>query len=332
MNGVLLLSTLLLGPAFGPSAPDECLDDTAVRPGRWQVESLSAGEPPARGIADIVRWQGGCVLLERLLIHFDDGSSHHVVFVQGAERRDGGPRLLQVGDHPLFLVWRPDEDGETYRTERSTARGIVELRWRVRRSGEGFERELFVRRDPASEWTSSEVIRYTPLPSAGDPEDVPARQPGPFHDPDACRGAEFREMDYLLGHWFNEEWVRTGEGWRPETVSDVSVRPVIGGCALMEEHPIYDDGVVSGRLLLLRGYDPSRDRWRQLVFGHGGEVWEWDVEQMGEGWILTPAGGEREGRLRIVERHEPGGIRKTIQVRAEDGSWEIRRLIRYVEW
>ena len=332
MDGLLLVTSLLLAPAMGVPAPDDCLDDTAVRPGRWEVESVRRGEPPAPGIADIVPWDGGCVLLERLVIHFDDGTSHHVVFVQGTESVDGAPQLLQIGDHPLFLSWRPDGGENTYRTVRSTPRGPIELRWRMRPTGDGFERELFVRRDPAGEWRSSEVMRYTPLAAVGDPDDVPPRRPGPFHDPDACDGVEFREMDYLLGHWFNEAWVRDGEAWSPETVSDVSVRQVIGGCALMEEHPIYDDGVVSDRLLLFRGYDPSRDRWRQIVFGHGGRVREWDLERSGEAWMLTPAGGEMEGRLRILERRGTDGIRKTVQVRAEDGSWEPRRLIRYVDW
>lgn len=100
----------------------------------------------------------------------------------------------------------------------------------------------------------------------------------------------------------------------------------------MEEHPIYDDGAFTDRLLLFRGYDPSRDRWRQLVFGHGGDVREWDLERTGEGWILTPVGGEMQGRLRIVERRESGAIQKTIRVRSEEGDWEARRMIRYVEW
>lgn len=332
MNSLLLVTSLILGPVAGAPPSGDCPDDTAVRPGRWAVESVRPGEPPARGVADIVRWDGGCVLLERLLLHFDDGSSHHLIFVQGTGAVDGGPRLLQIGDHPLFLAWRPDGDGEAYRTERSTDRGPVELRWRVRSADDGFEKELSVRRDPAGEWTSSEVVRYTPLPAVSAPDDVPPRRPGPFHDPDACEDAEFRQMDYLLGHWFSEEWVRDGEGWSPETVSDVSVRPVIGGCALVEEHPIYDDGALTDRLLLFRGYDPSRGGWRQLVFGHGGDVREWDLERTGEGWLLTPVGGEMQGRIRIVERREPGGIRKTVRVRSEEGDWETRRLLRYVEW
>lgn len=331
MNGIAL-SALLLGPGLLQAYPDDCLDRTAVQPGRWRVESVREGEPPARGVADIVRWEGGCVLLERLVIHFDDGTSHQIVFVQGADPLEGGPQLLQIGDHPLFLIWRPEEGGETYRAERRTERGTVELRWRVRPEGSGFERELLVRRDGASGWSSSEVIRYMPMSVVGDPGDVPPRRPGPFHDPDACSDGEFREMDHLLGQWFNEEWVRSQDGWTPETVSDVTVRPLVGGCALLEEHPVYDDGVISDRLLLLRGYDPSRERWRQLVFGHRGGIWEWALEKGSEGWTLTPVRGEMEGELRILERPDSTGLSKTIQTRADDGTWETRRRIRYVAW
>ena len=330
MHGLLLSSLLALAADPAADLPD-CPPTAFAEPGRWRVESVREGEPPARGIADIVRWEGGCVLLERLLIHFDDGTSHHLVFVHGAEPDGGAPRLLQIGDHPLFLLWRGEAGGRTYRTERPGAEGTVELRWRIRRSEPGFERELQVR-PPGGAWRSDEVVRYTPVRSAVRPAELPARRPGPFHDPDACAAPPFREMDHLLGHWLGEEWRRGEDGWTTRTVSHVSVRPVIGGCALLGEHPVYENGSLTDRRLVVRGYDPDQERWRQVVFGHGGGVREWGLEETGGGWILTPERGGREGRLRIVERADSTGLVRRTQALSDDGSWHTRRRIRYVAW
>lgn len=334
---VLLALAILAVGLDGPrllAVPAECPGEDVVRPGRWLVESRRDGEPAARGRADVQRLDGGCIVVERLILHFEDGTSHHVVFVRGADPANGMRRMVQVGDHPLFLVWeRQDPSTARYRTMRRAEDGNIELEWRMRSTTDGFRRELRVRRPGEADWTSSEVITYTPLPDVTDPSDLPALAPGPFHDPDACTGEEFRAMDYLLGHWLNEEWTRRDEQWTAASVSDVSVRSVIGGCALLEDHPIYEDGVPGDRLLLLRGYDARTDRWRQVVFGYGGGVWEWDVERAAPGWLLTPV-GEMAGQLRIIERQdaEGSGFTKRIERRGDDGAWRVRRLIRYVPW
>ncbi len=305
-----------------------CPPDAVVQPGRWLAESVRDGEASARGRAEILRLDGGCILVERLVLHSEDGSSHHVAFVQGSDRPAEAGTLVQIGDHPLFLVWQREAPGR-FRTIRQTDGGSIELRWIARPRGDGFQRELFVRRDGQSDWTSSEVITYEPLGPVDELANLPSLTPGPFHDPDACDAPEFREMDYLYGHWFNEEWVREGERWVPGTVSEMSVRPVIGGCALLEKHPVYDDGALDSRLLLLRGYDEAADRWRQVVFGYEGGVWEWELASVEGGWRLEPAGGQMAGRLRIFERPDSVGLTKTIEVR-EDGAWAEARLIRYV--
>lgn len=311
------------------AAQPACGSEAVVQPGRWLVESVREGAPPTRGRAEILRLDGGCILVERLVLHFEDGSSHHVAFVQGASTTEQEPDLVQIGDHPLFLVWQHEARGR-FRTVRQTDGGPIELRWVTRSRGDGFQRELFVRRDGQSDWTSSEVMTYEPLRSVDEVGDPPSLVPGPFHEPDACEAPEFREMDYLLGHWFSEAWVREGDRWAPGTVSDVSVRPVIGGCALLETHPIYEDGELDSRLLLLRGYDATADRWRQIVFGYEGGVWEWELTGVEDGWLLTPAGGQMAGRLRILERPDSVGLTKTIETRGEDGDWTEARLIRYV--
>lgn len=315
-----------------PGAADAqatCSTETIVQPGRWLVESVREGEAPARGRAEILHLDGGCILVERLVLHFKDGSSHHVAFVQGGDPSGETGTFVQVGDHPLFLLWQREAPGR-FRTVRQADGGPIELRWIARPRGDGFERELSVRRDGQSEWTSSEVITYEPLGPVDELAELPSLVPGPFHEPDACDAPKFRAMDYLLGHWFNEEWVREGERWVPGTVSEVSVRSVIGGCALLETHPIYEDGELDSRLLLLRGYDAAADRWRQVVFGYEGGVWEWDLVGVEDGWLLKPAGGEMAERLRIFERPDPVGLTKTIETRNEDGDWTEARLIRYV--
>lgn len=314
------------GAADGRTA---CPPETIVQPGRWLVESEREGEAPSRGRAEILRLDGGCIHVERLVLHFADGSSHHVVFVQGGSVAEDEARLVQIGDHPLYLVWTREAPGR-FRTVRQTDAGPIELRWVMRLRGDGFERELFVRRDGQSDWSSSEVIRYEPLGPVDELADLPSLAPGRFHEPDACDAPGFREMDYLYGHWFNEEWVREGERWAPGTVSEVSVRPVIGGCALLETHPVYEDGELDGRLLLLRGYDAAVDRWRQIVFGYDGGVWEWELAGVEDGWLLTPAGGEMAEHLRIFERPDSVGLTKTIETRGADGGWTEARLIRYV--
>ena len=339
---VLIVGTgpVVLAPHAGLAASAasltlaDCPTETAVQPGRWLVTSTRAGEPPVQGRADILRLDGGCILLERLVLHFEDGTSHHVVFVQGWDPTDEVFRRVQIGDHPLFLRWEQQSTSpEMYYTVRNTRRGAIELRWRVTPRPEGFHRELLVRRNAESEWRLSETMTYTPLGNVADVAALPPLAPGPFHDPGACDVPAFRAMDYLLGHWFNEEWVRDENGtWKPETVSEVSVEPVIGGCALLETHPIYDDGLLTRRLLLLRGYDAATDRWRQVVFDDAAGVWEWNLKQVEDGWLLTPAEGEMEERLRIYERPGAAGLTKTIETLGEDGTWHTRRLIRYVPW
>ena len=334
LNGKSSLATLALAfamPALPAAAPAQttCPPEAISQPGRWLVESVRGDEAPTRGRAEILRLDGGCILMERLVLHFEDGTSHHVAFVQGNDPSADAGTLVQIGDHPLFLVWRREAPGR-FRTVRQIDGEPVELRWVMRSRGDGFERELFVRRDGQQDWTSSEVITYEPLGPVDEPANLPSLVPGPFHDPDACDAPQFRTMDYLLGHWFNEEWVREGDRWRPGTVSEVSVRSVIGGCALLEKHPVYDEGMLHSRLLLLRGYDAAADRWRQVVFAYEGGIWEWDVSRTEDGWLLTPAEGEMAGRLRIFERPDSVGVSKTIETRAGDGDWTEVRWIRYV--
>lgn len=312
----------------------ECPGLDAVTPGRWIVESARVGEQPAHGRADIFRLQGGCIYLERLVIHFDDGTSHHTMFIHGWDQEKERRSLVQIGDHPLFLIWEQDaEASETYTTTRSAEQSEVHLRWVERPTPEGFSRALSVRRGTDTEWTHDETIDYRPLGPVEQLSDVPGLEPGPFHDPDACQQPEYREMDYLLGHWMNEEWVRVKSGgWEPETTSNVNVNTLIGGCAIMESHPVYHDGIPDQQLLLIRAFQPDNGQWKQVVFGHSGGVWFWDIRRQDSAWMLTPAEGDMRDRMRILEQPTEDGLEKTIELLQDDGTWRAARKIRYVGW
>lgn len=333
MTSVSVLWMILAGWT-GLASPPECAGETVVEPGRWLVESKRAGEAPAAGRAEIVRL-GPCLLLERLVLHMADGSSHLVVFVQGWDPSSEEWVLVQIGDHPLFLVWDERETGagERYETIRRTPRGEVGLQWQVSGSDDGFRRDLLVRGPGQAEWEQDEEMTYWPVRTVEDPADLPALLPGPFHEPDACGAGGFRDMDHLIGHWLNEEWVRTEAGaWRGASVSEVTVEAVVAGCALMETHPVYENGELSDRLLILRGYEPDADRWRQVVFGYAGGVWEWQLEEAADGWRLTPASGDAAGGVRILERPGPDGLTRTVEVLHDSEGWEVVRVIRYVPW
>lgn len=183
------------------------------------------------------------------------------------------------------------------------------------------------------------LLAAPPVPAqqAGTPEpQKPAAeaQPAPARQAAPCAGPEMRELAFWIGEWDLVSKVRADPGkdaWTEEKGTD-SIRPVLNGCALLQEWR----GTVAGQPLhgmSVTSYVPGAGEWQQAWVDDSGPNMYFFRGKMQDGrMVLTrevKADGKTTYRRQVFSNIKPDSLDWVYEHSADGESWTPMWTIHY---
>jgi hypothetical protein len=127
-----------------------------------------------------------------------------------------------------------------------------------------------------------------------------------------CASAEYHQLDFWIGDWdaydIND----------PQQAARLSVKPVVGGCALQEDYQQFDG--MKGQSF--SGYDANRGGWHQSWVTNGGTWLFMDGKMEGGAMMLIAKihKGGQESLMKSSWTHEGANVRETATLSADNGA------------
>lgn len=168
-------------------------------------------------------------------------------------------------------------------------------------------------------------------PAAG-AQQAPAQQPAPQAAP--CAGPEMRQFAFWIGEWDLVSRVRADpskDDWIEEKGTD-SVRPILNGCALLQEWR----GTVAGQPIhgmSFTSYVPSTGEWQQAwVDDSGPNMYHFRGKMQDGKMVLTrelTVDGKTAYRRQVFFNMKPDSLDWVYEHSTDGKSWTPVWTIRY---